>query len=121
MVKEMKKVIAFLVVLAVFGGGSWFAYDYFYGGDTYYTKIVDEGVKGEDKADNGEVYTTYSYEQKAFDKDGESKVIKMKESRDEPLKLNAYLKLVVNDRKGVMRWEEVKQGDVPEKALSQLE
>lgn len=121
-VKKLKKVIAFFIVLVVFAGGSWFAYNYFYGGDTYYVKVVDEGVKGSDTDDNtGEVYTKYTYDQKAYDEDGESKEVTMTEHRDKPLRLNAYLKLVVNARKGVIKWEEVQQNDVPDKALAKLD
>lgn len=120
-VKKLKKAIGFLIFFIVLAGGSWFAYDYFYGGDTYYVKIVDEGIEGSDEADNGEVYTTYTYEQKAYDKKGNEKDVTMKESRDKPLRLNAYLKMVVNDRKGVMRWEEVQQSEVPDEALAKLE
>ena len=41
--------------------------------------------------------------------------------RERPLKLNAYLKLKVNPRKGVMSWEEVKETDVPKEALEKME
>jgi len=44
----------------------------------------------------------------------------MREIRDQPLRINAYLKLKVNPRKGVLSWEEVSESTVPEQALKQL-
>lgn len=118
-VKIMKKIISFFVVLLIFAGGSWFAYDYFYGGESYYTQIVTDGEKETDQS-SGETFTTYTYQQKAYNKDGEEKQISMNAFRDRPLRLKAYLKLKINPRKGVMEWEEVQQSDVPEKALEKL-
>ncbi|EOL43102.1 hypothetical protein RV11_GL003080 [Enterococcus phoeniculicola] len=118
-VKIMKKIIGFFVVLLIFAGGSWFAYNYFYGGEAYYTQIVTEGEKETDQS-SGETFTTYTYQQKAYNKDGEEKQVSMNAFRDRPLRLKAYLKLKVNPRKGVMEWEEIQQTDVPEKALEKL-
>ncbi|EPH94599.1 hypothetical protein D920_02786 [Enterococcus faecalis 13-SD-W-01] len=117
----MKKIIGLLIVLAIFIGGSWGAYNYFYGGSTYYTKIVTNGEKETGHTDTGEGYNVYIYDQKAYNEKGESKDITLREERDRPLKMNAYLKLSVNPRKGVMGWEEVKQSDVPDAALDKLE
>ena len=36
--------------------------------------------------------------------------------REHPLKMNAYLKLKVNPRKGVLSWEEIKASEVPKNA-----
>lgn len=41
----IKKLIALLIVLGIFLGGSFIAYGYFYGGETYYTKITTNGEK----------------------------------------------------------------------------
>lgn len=117
----MKKLLAFLVVLVIFAGGSYFAYNYYYGGDDYYTKIVTEGAQDSVKSDSGEVFNQYTYEQQAYDTDGNEKNVELIETREKPLRMNAYLKLLVNERKGVISWEEVQQGDVPEQALSHLE
>lgn len=117
----MKKIIGLLIVLAIFIGGSWGAYNYFYGGSPYYTKIVTNGEKERGNTNSGEGYTIYTYNQKAYDEKGAAKTVTLREERDRPLKMNAYLKLSVNPRKGVMAWEEVKKSDVPEAALDKLE
>ena len=48
-------------------------------------------------------------------------LIVIKELRERPLKMNAYLKLEVNERKGVLNWEEVKVNEIPKAAAQQLE
>ena len=45
--------------------------------------------------------------------------MELNESRDQPLRMKAYLKLKVNPRKGVISWNEVTE-KVPEKALEKL-
>ncbi|MBO0461656.1 MULTISPECIES: YxeA family protein [unclassified Enterococcus] len=117
----MKKLIGVFVVLGIFLGGSFIAYDYFYGGETYYTKITTNGEKEVDSADDGMDISVYVYDQSAYNAQGEEKAITLREARERPLKMDAYLKLLVNPRKGVISWEEVKAPDVPEKALDQLD
>lgn len=116
----MKKILAFLVVLVIFAGGSYFAYNYYYGGDDYYTKIVTDGTHDTVTSDSGEVFDRFTYEQQAYDTDGNQKNVELIETREKPLRVNAYLKLLVNERKGVISWEEVQQDDVPDQALNQL-
>lgn len=82
---------------------------------------MTNGEKETGHTDKGEGYNVYIYDQKAYNEKGESKDITLREERDRPLKMNAYLKLSVNPRKGVMGWEEVKQSDVPDAALDKLE
>ncbi len=45
------------------------------------------------------------------------KTVELNEARDQPLRMKAYLKLKVNPRKGVIRWNEVTEKEVPEKKL----
>lgn len=116
----MKKLIGLLVVFLLLSGGAWFAYDYYYGGKDYYTEITTTGEVSQDTDSKGESYTIYHYTQKAFDKDGNETTQKMNESREKPLRIGAYLKLTVNERKGVISWEEVKESDVPDKALEKI-
>lgn len=117
----MKKLISLLVVILLFMGGSIAAYQYFYGGATYYTKITTIGEKQIEKNNSGQDMTSYNYEQATYTKDGSAKDVVLREYRNKPLKLNAYLKLKDNPRKGVMSWEEVTRSDVPKKAIEKLE
>lgn len=119
--KYMKKLIGVLVVLGIFLGGSFAAYHYFYGGEAYYTKITTNGEISAIQADNGEKFTTYIYKQAAYNKDGEKKQVTLCEKREHPLKMNAYLKLKVNPRKGVLSWEEIKASEVPKNAAEKID
>lgn len=116
----MKKIIASLIVFVVFLGGCFFAYRYYYGGTDYYTKITTDGTHSTSLARDGVIDDIYHYEQPAYNESGEKQVIKLNERRSKPLREGAYLKLLVNPRKGVLSWEEVSQEDVPKPALDQL-
>ena len=117
----MKKLIGVLVVLGRIRGGRWSAYHYFYGGEAYYTKITTNGEMSATQADSGEKFTTYTYKQAAYNKDGEKKQVTLREEREHPLKMNAYLKLKVNPRKGVLSWEEIKASEVPKNAAEKID
>lgn len=71
------------------------------------------------KTNSGEAMTIYYYQQPAFNKTVK-KTVELNESRDQPLRMKAYLKLKVNPRKGVISWNEVTEKEVPEKALEKL-
>ncbi|MBL1227403.1 YxeA family protein [Enterococcus sp. BWR-S5] len=116
----MKKMIALLVGFLLLSGGAWYAYDYYYGGNDYYTEITATGDVSQETDSKGQSFTVYHYTQVAFDKDGKETTQKMNESRDKPLRIGAFLKLKVNERKGIISWEEVKQNEVPDKALEKI-
>jgi len=116
----VKKILASILVVAIFIGGSLFTYHYYYGGTAYYTQITSSGEHDTDISDDGIVNDIYRYEQTAYNDDGEKKVVEMAEYRSTPLKEGAYLKLIVNPNKGVMRWEEVTAEEVPKKALTNI-
>jgi uncharacterized protein (TIGR01655 family) len=120
-VKNLKKIVAFLLPFILLSAGAWFGYNYYFGGKDYYTRITTKGEVKTGNFSNGEKYTEYDYKQTAYDKKGEKTVQEMREIRDKPLRINAYLKLKVNARKGVLSWEEVAEKDVPKKALEKLE
>ncbi|MBO0439713.1 YxeA family protein [Candidatus Enterococcus ikei] len=116
----MKKTLFFILPFILLTFGVWFGYDYYYGGKDYYTRIITPGKVVTGKFTNGEKYIEYDYKQTAFNKDGEKNVQTLREIRNKPLRINAYLKLKVNPRKGVISWEEVPEKKVPKKALKKL-
>ena len=78
--------IALLIVLGIFLGGSFIAYDYFYGGETYYTKITTNGEKEVDSADN-DMDVLFMYTTKMLTTaQGEEKAVTLREARERPLK-----------------------------------
>lgn len=116
----MKNVLSFVVPFVLLTAGVWFGYNYYFGGKDYYTQITSPGEVQTGKFSTGEKYTEYGYTQTAFDKNGKKTVQKLREIRDQPLRINAYLKLKVNPRKGVLSWEEVPENKVPKTALDKI-
>ena len=119
----MKKAVLIILGLIVVGGGAggYFWYQDNYGGDSYYTKITTTPEQHMEKDDSGKDFPFYTYEdQPAYDEKGTEKDIELHEGRDKPLRLDAYLKLLVNDKKGVISWEEVSEKDVPKAALAKM-
>lgn len=112
----MKKWFIGFIVLAVFCAGSYYTYQYFYGGNEFYTRITTTGEKSGTGDD-----TYYHYQQPAYDDQGDAITIELNEYRSQPLRQGAYLKLLVNPRKNVLSWDEVPVEEVPQKALDQLE
>lgn len=92
----------------------------YFSGTVYYTKIVDDGKKVESKTNNGEVVIDYEYNQVLVDENGNKITRSFFGNKDRPLKKNRYMSLIVNDKKGVMRWQEVKKSEVPTKAINIL-
>lgn len=87
-----------------------------YDGPTYYTKITETP---ENSASEKE-HAVYEYDQKAYNKSGEEKTVHLSEYRDRPLRKGAYLKMVVNNDKGVTSWEEVEKSDLPKVVAEEL-
>ncbi|MGX7243294.1 YxeA family protein [Enterococcus quebecensis] len=121
------KVIKAIVVLGLVGGATLL-------GAKLYTKnqsdefsgIIDQlnplVPKGEvyvktKKADSINNYGTSSYRQQTVDKDGKKKELTF--SADHELITNRYLK-IYNKGAHVETYEEVSEGEVPERALKQL-
>lgn len=109
-----------IAIVVVFIGGSWGIHSYYYGGKAYYTQIVSNGTRMEEKDSAGETVIDYNYQQAAYNEDGVTKKVDFNSNKSTPLKRNAYLKLIVNKNKGVVSWEKVAKNEVPDKAQKML-
>ncbi|MSD83508.1 YxeA family protein [Lactobacillus curvatus] len=107
-------------IVVVFIGGSWGIHSYYYGGKAYYTQIVSNGTRMEEKDSAGKTFVDYNYQQAAYNEDGVIKKVDFNGNKATPLKRNAYLKLIVNKNKGVVSWAKVAKSEVPEKAQKML-
>lgn len=113
----MKKIIGLLIAISVVCGVFFFIQSEV-GNDTeYYTKVTNQGTK--EQVSN---ITIYNYKLRAANGKGDVKMIPFGVvKRKKPLRLNAYLRLQYNKKKGgVINWVEVAEKDVPAKALDQL-
>ncbi|MFC5450879.1 YxeA family protein [Paenibacillus aestuarii] len=116
----MKKLIITLTILAVFVGGFFMLIKNFnvnrIGADPYYVQ-VQEGKKVQVRTSGGDMVDSYLYHTKAYDKNGSEKTVDF--SAIKMLRKDAYLR-VYTKGSGVSSYEEVKQDEVPSKALEKL-
>ncbi|MGX4686565.1 YxeA family protein [Vagococcus sp. JNUCC 83] len=116
-----KRVISAIILIA-FIGTPMYLYHKYQGGTYYYAKITQNPISTNDATDNSGIKqgSIYTYDLPSFDKEGKEKNIEFDVYKDKPLKENAYLKIKVNDIKGVLSWEEVQKSDLPTKAKNNL-
>ncbi|MFJ8461587.1 YxeA family protein [Lysinibacillus xylanilyticus] len=115
----MKKKITLLTTAVLFIGAVIFLRNvniHHIGADQYYVQ-VPEGKKVEVKTMDGQKAFSYEYTSKGYDKKGSEKTLDFTAIKS--LRKNAYLRLYVKD-KGVSSYEEVKQDEIPSKALEKL-
>lgn len=120
----MKKTITRLGIFAIISGAFVFGINFAmnkymeenYGGPSYYTKITHP-PEASGITDGTQFY---EYDQVSYDEKGREKTVHLKEYRQKPLRLSAYLKMVVNDEKGVTSWEEISEKDLPSTVKEKL-
>lgn len=88
------------------------------GTERYYLQITSDGAEIVEQA-GGEEYIRYFYQLPAYDKDGNERNVDFYSSKN--LRNDAYLKIYYKNKKGVTSYEEVKQSEVPEKALQKIQ
>ncbi|MDR2465389.1 MAG: YxeA family protein [Streptococcaceae bacterium] len=117
---KTKLLVALALILAVFAlGYSW--YQSAYGGEDFYVQVDSAGKKTDVKTDNGETFSQYVYETTGYSNSGVAKELEYTTVLDaKPLRQGAFLKIVYNKTKGVISWVEVKQSEIPAKALEKL-
>ncbi|ATP40435.1 hypothetical protein CSE16_10465 [Solibacillus sp. R5-41] len=119
----MKKIIIVVgIVLVILIGSLFFIQNVNinrFGTDEYYTTIIGDGNKMEDKMDDGSILVRYEYDLPAYDKDSNQKTLTF--TANKQLRKNAYLLLFVKDGKGVTSYKEVTAEEIPEKAVKMLE
>ncbi|OJG91653.1 hypothetical protein RV15_GL000537 [Enterococcus silesiacus] len=116
----LKKLLLLILPFVLLTAGILFGYNYYFGGKDFYTRVGEPTEIKTGIFSNGEKYTEYDYKQAVFNKKGEKDIQILREIRANPLRINAYLKLKINPRKGVLSWEEIPEKEIPKKALEQL-
>lgn len=117
---KTKLFIGLLSLSLIVCGGLWKLYNDNYAGNIYYTQILVTPEKENEKGSKSNNWSVYNYDQNVYSETKETKIVHMREHRNSPLRLNAYLKLLVNDKKGVLTWEEVEKREIPQKVLEQM-
>lgn len=116
--KKLVPIVSVLVVaVALLGFGGLFLTDA--ANTDYYTQIDNSAIRAQHSS-GGVVDPTgglaYAYDLPAYDKDGREKDISFGMSRQ--LREGAFLRLTVNPIRGVLAWEEMEYGDLPEAVRS---
>lgn len=116
--EKLFPVVSVLVVaVALLGFGSLFLTGA--ANADYYTQVDNSALRAQHSS-GGAVDPTgglaYAYDLPAYDKDGREKEISFGMSRQ--LREGAFLRLTVNPVRGVLAWEEVDYGGLPEAVRS---
>ena len=103
--EKLPIVIAVIIVIALAVGAYYFLVVH---KDQYYTQIDNTKIEEVSGSDD----MKYQYTLTAYNKNGKSKEIQFKTSRE--LREDAYLELDVMQIRGVVDWKEVQQDELPE-------
>ncbi|PMD72252.1 hypothetical protein CBP76_03705 [Companilactobacillus nuruki] len=110
-------VIILLVPLSIYQ--FWYVPNY--GGDDYYTFVGDSYKEIIVKDTSGNDHREYNYSQKAYDKNGNEKLLKFYSALGRPIKANNYLKITYNQKRDqVISWEKVQKSQVPRDSLEKI-
>lgn len=112
-------VIALIVLIPLMAYQFWYVPNFT--GDDYYTYVGDSYKEIIEKDDSGADYKEYYYKQKAYDKDGNEKLLKFNSTIGRPIKADNYLKVVYNRKYDkVLSWKKVQKKQVPRKTIEQI-
>ena len=103
--EKLPMIIAVIIVIALIIGAYYFLVIH---KDLYYTKIDNTKIEEVSGTDD----MRYQYTLIAYDKNGKSKEVQFKTSRE--LREGAYLELDVMQMRGVVNWREVQANELPE-------
>lgn len=103
--EKLPIVIAVIIVIALAVGAYYFLVVH---KEQYYTQIDNTKIEEVSGSDD----MKYQYTLTAYNKNGKSKEIQFKTSRE--LREDAYLELDVMQIRGVVDWKEVQQDELPE-------
>ncbi|HCM89029.1 MULTISPECIES: YxeA family protein [Vagococcus] len=117
----MKLIIIISSILVLSGVGYYFYNDYA-GGTDYYVKVTTDPINKEKALDDKNVVqgVVYTYEMTGYDKEANEKLIEFTVHKERPLKKNAYIKILMNPKRGPLSWEEVKESELPDPVKKKL-
>lgn len=110
-----------MLPIFILGGIGYFWYNQNFGTEDYYTKITQKGEHRYIGMGDGMKQYRYTYTLPSYKENDEEKTITFDSFEDKQLKENAYLVLHVNDKKGVVGWEEVATSEVPQNVRKSLD
>lgn len=109
--EKLPMIIAVITVIALIIGAYYFLVIH---KDLYYTQIDNSKIEEISGTDD----MKYQYTLIAYNKNGKSKEVQFKTSRE--LREGAYLELDVMQMRGVVNWREVQEDGLPEKVKEEM-
>lgn len=115
----MKKILLIVIlgILISTGGIVWYIENY--SNKSYYVQIHNNGVIERDDLKSNSLLGLYKYKVEGFDAEGVENHLEF--TADHNLRIEAYLKVKKNAKRGVISWGEVKRESIPKKALDNLD
>ncbi|MFR1820294.1 MAG: YxeA family protein [Lactococcus petauri] len=115
----MKKLLLIVIlgILISTGGVVWYIANY--SNKSYYVQIHNNGEIERDDIKRNSLLGFYKYNVEGFDAEGVEQRLVF--TADHNLRIEAYLKVKRNAKRGVISWEEVKRESIPKKALYNLD
>ena len=109
--EKLPIIIAVIIVIALLVGAYYFLVVH---KDLYYTQIDNTKIEEISGTDD----MKYQYTLTAYNKNGKSKEVQFKTSRE--LREDAYLELEMMTVRGVYGWKEVQPEDLPDKVKAEM-
>lgn len=109
--EKLPIIIAVIIVIALLVGAYYFLVVH---KDLYYTQIDNTKIEEISGTDD----MKYQYTLTAYNKNGKSKEVQFKTSRE--LREDAYLELEMMAVRGVYGWKEVQPEDLPDKVKTEM-
>ena len=109
--EKIPMIIAVIIVIALIIGAYYFLVVH---KEQYYTQI--DNTKIEEISGTDDI--KYQYTLTAYNKNGKSKEVQFKTSRE--LREGAYLELDVMQMRGVVNWREVQQDELPKDVKTEM-
>ena len=109
--EKIPMIIAVIIVIALIIGAYYFLVVH---KEQYYTQIDNSKIEEISGTDD----MKYQYTLTAYNKNGKSKEVQFKTSRE--LKEGAYLELDVMQMRGVVNWREVQQDELPKDVKTEM-
>lgn len=109
--EKLPMIIAVIIVIGLIVGVFYFSFIH---EDIYYTQI--DNAKCEQISSTDDM--RYQYKLTAYNKNGKSKEVEFKTSRE--LRDDAYLELKMMSIRGVVNWKEVQENELPDKVQTEM-
>lgn len=116
----MRKFIGLSLLIFIFLSTGWCIYLQNFSSHILYTRVTQDGKMISSVLTRYAGIVHYEYKLNGYDKNNAKQKVTFTTFKDENLKINSYLLLHYNDRRGVLSWEKIKETDIPDPLIRSL-